>query len=307
MSLAIIFAQKDGYDVDANQELFALGMSNVVGSFFSCIPNVCALSRTSVQYQTGGKTQMASIFAALLMLVVLLWIGPCFEMLPRCVLAAVIFVALKPMLLKISDFKRFQNEGRLDATVWLITFVSVVVIDLDIGLLIGVAVSLIVLYLKGWKTYYQVLGTLPGSGIYLDLKSHSTVVEVPQTKIFKYIGPVNFANKSDYRSILYKEINVNAKLIRRASLGVEDKFAENASLQALQKLILDLSAIPHVDSSTCKMFNELQKDLNLLGISTFFTGPNDSVYDAMMKTGSIECVSFRVFPTVHDAVLYRIS
>lgn len=68
ISLALTFAKKDKYQVRANQELLAVGLSNIVGSFFSCIPLSCALSRSIIQYQTGGKTQIASVVSAVLIL-----------------------------------------------------------------------------------------------------------------------------------------------------------------------------------------------------------------------------------------------
>lgn len=69
MSMALIFAQKEQYEVRANQELLAMGLSNLVGSFFSCIPIACSLSRSLIQHQAGGKTQIASVVSAGLILI----------------------------------------------------------------------------------------------------------------------------------------------------------------------------------------------------------------------------------------------
>ena len=69
MSMALIFARKEQYEVRANQELLAMGLSNIVGSFFSCIPVACSLSRSLIQHQAGGKTQLASVVSAGLILI----------------------------------------------------------------------------------------------------------------------------------------------------------------------------------------------------------------------------------------------
>lgn len=82
-SMALIFAKKLNYEVDFNQELFAMGGSNLVGAFFSCLPISASLSRTSIQQSVGGKTQVASLVSCTLLAVVLLWVGPFFEPLPR--------------------------------------------------------------------------------------------------------------------------------------------------------------------------------------------------------------------------------
>lgn len=83
ISMALIFAKKRNYDVRPNQELLAMGLSNIVGGLFSCVPNATSLSRSLIQDQTGGKTQIASVVSAFLILIILLWIGPFFEVLPR--------------------------------------------------------------------------------------------------------------------------------------------------------------------------------------------------------------------------------
>lgn len=69
MSMALIFAKKDNYLVRANQELLATGLANTFSSFFSCIPLSCSLSRSVIQHKTGGKTQVASVVSALLILI----------------------------------------------------------------------------------------------------------------------------------------------------------------------------------------------------------------------------------------------
>lgn len=175
MSMALIFAKKHGYSVRANQELLAMGISNITGSLFSCIPIACSLSRSLIQEQTGGQTQVASIISAGLILVVLLWIGPFFESLPRCVLGAVIVVALKGMFMQFKDLKRFYKEDRLEGLTWLCTFLSVVCIDIDIGLFCGLVMSVLALYLKGWKSYSAVLGVIHDTGIYVDITTHKSV------------------------------------------------------------------------------------------------------------------------------------
>lgn len=69
MSMALIFARKEQYEVRANQELLAMGLANIFASFFSCIPLACSLSRSLIQHQAGGKTQLASVVSAGLILI----------------------------------------------------------------------------------------------------------------------------------------------------------------------------------------------------------------------------------------------
>lgn len=83
MSMALIFAQKLSYEVDSNQEFLAMGVSNLFGSFFACMPFSASLSRSLIQQVTGGVTQIASLVSCAILLVLLLWVGPIFQFLPR--------------------------------------------------------------------------------------------------------------------------------------------------------------------------------------------------------------------------------
>lgn len=80
--MAKVFAKRNHYTVDPDQELLAQGSSNICGSFFSCAPVAVSLSRSLVQEVVGGKTQLTSLFSCVFLLFVLLWIGPLFEALP---------------------------------------------------------------------------------------------------------------------------------------------------------------------------------------------------------------------------------
>lgn len=109
------------------------GLSNICGGLFSCVPNSTSLSRSLIQDQTGGKTQIASIVSASLILIILLWIAPVFKVLPRCVLSGIILVALKGMYTQAGELPRFWREGKLECITWIVTFGAVVLVDVDIG------------------------------------------------------------------------------------------------------------------------------------------------------------------------------
>lgn len=83
VSIALTFAQKLNYEIDFNQEFLALGAANLVGSCFSCLPLSASVSRSTVQVLAGGKTQVVSVVSCSVLICVLLWIGPFFEVLPK--------------------------------------------------------------------------------------------------------------------------------------------------------------------------------------------------------------------------------
>ncbi|XP_021939110.1 solute carrier family 26 member 10 isoform X2 [Zootermopsis nevadensis] len=209
MSMALIFAQKHNYEVDSNQELFAQGTSNIVGSFFSCMPITASLSRSLVQETVGGKTQLTSFISCLILLAVMLWIGPFFEPLPRCILASIIIVALKGMLLQAKDLPSFWRLSKLDGLVWIITFLTVVLVDIDYGLLVGLGLSLASILVQSMKPYTCLLGVMPNIDLYLDCTRYTQAHEVIGIKIFHYCGGLNFATRSHFKTELYRLVGIN--------------------------------------------------------------------------------------------------
>lgn len=187
LSMAKIFARKRGYEVSNNQELLAQGAANIVGSFFSCMPSTASLSRSMLQESVGGETQLASVISCILLMIILLWIGPFFESLPLAVLASVIVVALKGMFVQFRDFTSTLKSSPLDSLVWMVTFLSVVILDIDVGLALGAIASISVLIYRGHRPYAATLGHLPGTEMHVDVKYFPDAMETPGIKIFRWV------------------------------------------------------------------------------------------------------------------------
>lgn len=175
VSMALIFAKKENYEIGFNQELFAMGTGNVFASFFSCFPFAASLSRSSIQYSVGGRTQIASVISCGLLAIVLLWVGPFFEPLPRCVLAGIIVVSLKGLLMQVTQLKSFWRQSWIDGMVWILTFLSVVLLAIDIGLLVGIVLSICCIFFRALKPYTCLLGNVPNTDIYLDVNRYDGV------------------------------------------------------------------------------------------------------------------------------------
>lgn len=90
-------------------------------------------------------------------------------------LASIIVVALKGMLMQVTHFKNFYKLSRLDATVWMATFLSVVIFAIDIGLLVGIILSLACIFIRGMKPYTCLLGHVPQTDLYLDVNRYKAV------------------------------------------------------------------------------------------------------------------------------------
>uniref|UniRef100_A0A1B6L5G6 STAS domain-containing protein n=2 Tax=Graphocephala atropunctata TaxID=36148 RepID=A0A1B6L5G6_9HEMI len=290
ISMASIFARKDNYEVDANQELLASGFGNIAGSLFSCLPFAASLSRSLIQHGVGGKTQLASIVSCSILVLVLLYIGPFFEPLPHCVLAGIIVVALKGMLMQVKELPVAWRHYRRDGVIWLVTFVSVILIDIDVGLGVGIIVSLASIILMGQTPQIHLLGNLPNTDIYLEIDRYDTALRVPEVLIIQICGGLHFANNSFIKSKI-------DKLLRRE--------LENVKKPKIKSVVIDMSAVIFVDHASSKILLNLANDLKKLQIFLCLAKCSVHVREQLKRSEFFSTFSeSKLFPSVDDAVLY---
>uniref|UniRef100_A0A3Q1GPY5 Solute carrier family 26 member 6, like 1 n=1 Tax=Acanthochromis polyacanthus TaxID=80966 RepID=A0A3Q1GPY5_9TELE len=205
ISLGKTFAIKHGYNVDSNQELVALGLSNAVGGFFQCFSVCPSMSRSLIQESTGGKTQMAGVASALIVLVTILKLGTLFQELPKAILASIVFVNLKGMFKQYADIVTLWRRSKIDLVVWLVTWVSTMLLNLDLGLAASIIFALFTVIFRTQMPAYSVLGNVPGTELYVDLETHRQAREIPGVTIFRSSATVYFANADLYLEALKKK------------------------------------------------------------------------------------------------------
>ncbi|XP_012229611.2 prestin-like isoform X1 [Linepithema humile] len=309
MSMALIFAQKMGYEIDSNQELIAQGLGNLVGSFFSCMPITASLSRSLIQQTVGGHTQLTSLISCGILISVLLWIGPFFQPLPRCILASIIVVALKGMLMKVTEFMKFWRLDKTDAGIWAVTFIIVILLDVEYGLLVGVLLCIGRLLVLAVRPYTCKLALAPGTELYLDARRYKGTVEVPGIKIFHYSGSLNFACRQYFREEVYKV----AELVPQKELNKRLKSTCTGAAEEIKKLrilILDFTALSHVDLAGANAMRSIVDEYCRIEISVYIAGCSGPVYETMRKCNLAEQNEnhfFAMFPTVADAVHFARS
>lgn len=148
LSLAQVYAKKYKYKIEPNQELLSLGSSNLVSSFFSCFPCGSSLSRTAVQSALNVRSQLSALFSCAIVLSIICFFAPILHDLPRSTLSCIIVVALKGILVQIRDFYENWRLSKLDASVWVVTFASVLLFGVTYGLLLGIAASLFMIFFR---------------------------------------------------------------------------------------------------------------------------------------------------------------
>ncbi|ETN66328.1 sulfate transporter [Anopheles darlingi] len=302
VSLGIIFAKKENYEIGFNQELLALGAGNLFGSFFSCYPFAASLSRAAIQYLAGGKTQITGLVSCSLLAVVLLYVASFFQPLPRCILASIIAVSVQGLLMQAKDLPKFWRQGFFDGVTWLLTFVSVVFISIDIGLLVGFALSISSIFVRALKPYMCQMGNVPNSDVYLDLTRYQGLVELRGIKIIHYAGGLHFASRATFKNTVCQFLGINLTEEIKRQKDPEFCRAEDA----INFLILDFTALSYIDPSAISTFKQFAKELESIGIQTLLAGCSPVVFEKMKKCGFLggEENYVRTYPTIHDAVHY---
>ncbi|XP_013411874.1 prestin [Lingula anatina] len=223
VSMAKILAKQQGYVISPDQELIAYGMCNIIGSVFTTFSCCASMSRSLVQETTGGKTEVASIVSSGFILIVILAAGPLFRTLPRCVLASIIIVALKGMFLQVKDLKRLWRISKFDFAIWIVTFVSVVFLNVDMGLLVGVGFSLITIVFRTQWPYSCLFGRVPHTDIYRDKNVYKVVEEVPGIKIFHFESSLYYANAEHFRNKLYSTTGCDPGLLKAERMAINER------------------------------------------------------------------------------------
>uniref|UniRef100_A0A4W3HVP3 Solute carrier family 26 member 4 n=1 Tax=Callorhinchus milii TaxID=7868 RepID=A0A4W3HVP3_CALMI len=222
VSVAKVFATKHGYSIDGNQEFVALGVCNIFGGCFLCFVAGTALSRTAVQESTGGKTQshLNGNFSCDGVRYFLFSL--------QSVLAAIVIANLKGMFWQLFDIPVLWRQNKIDCLIWLVTWVASVFLGLDIGLLVGVIFELLTVVLRTQFPVYAVLGNVPNTNIYRNIKTYKNIVEPAGVKIFRFSSPVYFGSVDYFRNKLIAIVGFNP-------VRVFNKRAK--ALKKIQKLI----------------------------------------------------------------------
>ncbi|XP_025086804.1 LOW QUALITY PROTEIN: sulfate transporter-like [Pomacea canaliculata] len=243
VSLAALMAKKHHYDIDANKELIGYGAGTFFGSFFSCYPIAASVSRSSVQDAAGGRTQLASLVSALLVLVVILFIGPLFKELPSCCLSAIIMVALRSMFLQVLELKKMYRVSPYDCVIWIVTFLSVVVLNVDLGLYIGIVFSFFTVVVRSQMTSVKTVENLVDTDIYKSSKLYDKTESRSDIRVVTYNTPLYYANGDLFMKNVYRTTGAHPEKLRKALKRIQ----RSTKVQNAQDVIVDPSMVVELE------------------------------------------------------------
>ncbi|NXF85114.1 S26A3 protein, partial [Eubucco bourcierii] len=247
-SVAKVYAIKHDYTIDGNQELIAFGLGNIVGGSFKGFASSTALSRSGVQESTGGKTQIAGIISASIVLIVILAIGFLLAPLQKSVLASLALGNLKGMLMQFKEVGILWRKDKYDCVIWVVTFLAAVLLGLDIGLATAVAFQLLTVVIRSQVPSCTVLANVGRSNIYRNKKDYTDIYEPEGVKIFKCSSPIFFANIEFFKEKLITAVGFNPlRVLRKRNKALRKirKMLKKGELQVTPKGLICMSNHTH--------------------------------------------------------------
>nr|XP_031531574.1 solute carrier family 26 member 10 isoform X3 [Vicugna pacos] len=303
-SLASIYADKYSYTIDSNQELLAHGVSNLVSSLFSCFPNSATLATTSLLVDAGGNTQLAGLFSCLVVLSVLLWLGPFFYYLPKAVLACINISSMRQMFFQMQELPQLWRISRVDFAVWMVTWVAVVTLSVDLGLAVGVVFSMMTVVCRTQRVRCLALGLAEGTELYRPLRESHKLLQVPGLCILSYPTPLYFGTRGQFRRILEWHL----RLGEGGQLTPKTDSPPDAVAEPVRVVVLDCSGVTFADAAGAREVVQLASRCRDAGIHFLLAQCNASVLGTLTQAGLLDRVTpEQLFVSVQDAAAYALE
>ncbi|XP_075823050.1 anion exchange transporter isoform X2 [Microtus pennsylvanicus] len=315
LALAQGSAKKFKYSVDDNQEFLAHGLSNVIPSFFFCIPSAAAMGRTAGLYSTGAKTQVACLISCICVLIVIYAVGPLLYWLPMCVLASIIVVGLKGMLIQFRDLKKYWNVDKIDWGIWISTYIFTICFAANVGLLFGVVCTIAIVI--GRFPRAKTLSITNMKEMEVKVKTEMQDETLQQVKIISINNPLVFLNAKKFNTDLMKIILKEDE----SSQPLDDvsKCEQNTLLSPLSNgncneeasqpcpgekcsLVLDCNGLTFFDYTGVSTLVELYLDCKSRGIDMFLANCTASLIKAMTYCGDLDTERPIFFDSVPAAI-----
>lgn len=266
ISVARAIASRAGYRLDANQELIGQGLANISGSLFQGFPVSGSFVRSAVNFQSGGYSGLSNVVASLAVLIVLLFLTPLFYHLPQSVLAAIIINAV----IGLFNFQGFIHAWRAqwyDGLIGVITFVGTLYFapHLDKGIMIGIVLSVAWYLLRSMKPAVTLLAKHPDRTY--RSQDRFGLNQCRHIALIRYDGALFFANINQLEEIVFEHIR---------------------KMPELKHIIIMANGINELDASGEETLSNLVTRVREKEIDISLTGLNNSVLDAMKRTGLYE-------------------
>jgi high affinity sulfate transporter 1 len=261
ISTASSFAARTGQEVDGSGEMIGIGAANVAAGFFQGFPVSTSGSRTAVAEQSGAKTQLTGVVGAAAIVLMLLFVPGLLRNLPQPTLAAVV-IAASLSLADIPGTIRLWHQRRIEFLLSVTAFLGVALLGVLAGIAVAVALSILNVFRRAWWPHQTALGRVPGMAGYHDRELHPDAEKLPGLVIFRFDGPLFFANARTFRD----------QIRRLAAADPRPRW-----------ILIAAEPITDVDTTAADMLVDLDEELNAAGTSLAFAELKDPVREKLER------------------------
>jgi sulfate permease, SulP family len=261
------FAARHRYRIDVNQESIAQGMANVGAGVFQGMPVSTSLSASSLNESAGARTPLASLTTGGLVVATLLFLAPVFSDLPKAVLGAIIIDAVVFGMIDVPEFRRLRRVAPADFWIAIAAVIGVMSAGVLVGVIIGVALSLVWLVHVATRPSMPLLGREPGTQVFRDLTENPADETYPGIAVLRLDGGLFFAT---------------AEALEERVRGLtEDGRPANA-------LVLDMEGVNFVDSQGSAKLAELYELTESEGVTLRLARVKPNVLAVLQADGIVE-------------------
>lgn len=276
------FAAHTQTRVDANKELIGLGAAQLAAGFSQGFPVSASGARTAVNVSVGGKTQLTGIIAAIVLVVMLVFLTNPLEMFPLAALGAVL-VAAVINLIDVRMFVTLYHVRKQEFAIALITLLGVLTIGLLNGIVLAVLLSLLLLLFRTVRPHDAILGRVEGLDGFHDIGDYPTSETIPGLIVYRFDAPLFFANANYFKGRI-------ETVLEEATYPVE-------------WLVLDAEAITDLDVTAAEILREICSMFAERHITFALARAKHPLRDVLIRTHLIEIIGEnRVFPSIRTAV-----
>ncbi|EGC39551.1 hypothetical protein DICPUDRAFT_74877 [Dictyostelium purpureum] len=290
ISIAKKFSSIRKYSIDPSQELIALGMCNFVGSFFQACPSTGSFSRTAVNFQTNSRSRVCSIASGVIVACVLLFLTPIIKHTPLCILSAIV-IAAAITLFEFKESYELLKSGELLGFIQLIfIFVLTLLFGSEIGIIVAFCVSILQIISHSARPKLVILGRLPGSILFRNIKHFPEAITNSSIKILRYDSRLTYYTVNHFRDALYE-------------LKKEDP-----EFELVQTIIFDMANVSSIDSTAIDVLHEIVDFYKSQNIKILWSDIRPHIQKVMFRCGFLKSMdNHHFFTTTHKALEYALS
>jgi SulP family sulfate permease len=278
-SIGAAVASKRREKIEPNQELIGLGLANLGSSIVGGFPVAGSFARTIVNFSAGAVTPMASVVTCVLVIITLIWFAPLFYYLPKAVLAAIIVMSAV-QLIDLPGIKKTFSFNRIDSVTFTLTFLAVLGLGVEAGILAGIAVSFVLLIRSSSKPHIAVVGRVGKTEHFRNVLRHD-VLTSPRVLALRIDESLYFVNTRYIETFLFNEV---------------------AARKEIKHVVLICTATNFIDTSGLEMLELLQDNLAEVGVTLHLAEVKGVVMDKLKETDFYANMQGQVYFTTDIAM-----